>query len=77
VDVLQMSFLISSHRFRSAKVRIWKELFVLNIGAERVVNVQLSSIRAVLDKAKALEAQGKNVIHLGIGEPDFDTPSHI
>jgi aspartate/methionine/tyrosine aminotransferase len=31
----------------------------------------------VLAKAKALEAQGKHVIHLEIGEPDFDTPRHI
>src|SRR5262249_27261189 len=31
----------------------------------------------VLAKAKALEAQGKHVIHLEIGEPDFDTPKHI
>lgn len=31
----------------------------------------------VLARAKALEAQGKNIIHLEIGEPDFDTPQHI
>jgi aspartate/methionine/tyrosine aminotransferase len=31
----------------------------------------------VLAKAKALEKQGKNIIHLEIGEPDFDTPKHI
>ena len=31
----------------------------------------------VLAQAKALEAQGKNVIHLEIGEPDFDTPAPI
>jgi len=31
----------------------------------------------VLAKAKALEAQGRSVIHLEIGEPDFDTPRHI
>ncbi len=31
----------------------------------------------VLSQAKALEAQGKSVIHLEIGEPDFDTPSAI
>ena len=31
----------------------------------------------VLAKARALEAQGKSVIHLEIGEPDFDTPAHI
>ncbi|MBD3290551.1 aminotransferase class I/II-fold pyridoxal phosphate-dependent enzyme, partial [candidate division KSB1 bacterium] len=31
----------------------------------------------VLAKAKALEAKGKDVIHLEIGEPDFDTPENI
>ncbi|MHB0870923.1 MAG: pyridoxal phosphate-dependent aminotransferase [Chloroflexota bacterium] len=31
----------------------------------------------VLAQARALEAQGKSVIHLEIGEPDFDTPSAI
>jgi len=31
----------------------------------------------VLAKAKALEKQGKDVIHLEIGEPDFDTPKNI
>ena len=31
----------------------------------------------VLVKARALEAQGKSIIHLEIGEPDFDTPANI
>jgi aspartate/methionine/tyrosine aminotransferase len=31
----------------------------------------------VLARAKALEAQGKNIVHLEIGEPDFATPAHI
>jgi aspartate aminotransferase len=31
----------------------------------------------VLARAKALEAQGKRVVHMEIGEPDFDTPQHI
>ncbi|MDC0047223.1 pyridoxal phosphate-dependent aminotransferase [Chloroflexi bacterium] len=31
----------------------------------------------VLAKAKKLEAEGKNIIHLQIGEPDFNTPSNI
>jgi aspartate aminotransferase len=31
----------------------------------------------VLARAKALEAQGRDMIHLQIGEPDFDTPSHV
>src|SRR5215813_9682846 len=31
----------------------------------------------VLARAKALEAQGKSIINLGIGQPDFQTPQHI
>jgi aspartate/methionine/tyrosine aminotransferase len=31
----------------------------------------------VLARARALEAQGRHVVHLEIGEPDFDTPAHI
>jgi aspartate aminotransferase len=32
---------------------------------------------SVLARAKEMEAQGRDVIHLEIGEPDFDTPAHI
>ena len=32
---------------------------------------------AVLARARALEAQGRDVIHLEIGEPDFETPPHV
>lgn len=31
----------------------------------------------VLGRAKALEAQGKHIVHLELGEPDFDTPEHV
>jgi aspartate/methionine/tyrosine aminotransferase len=31
----------------------------------------------VLAKAKALERSGREIVHLEIGEPDFDTPAHI
>ncbi len=31
----------------------------------------------MLARGKALEAQGRSIIHLGIGEPDFDTPAFI
>jgi aspartate aminotransferase len=31
----------------------------------------------VLAKARALEAQGKNIVHLEIGQPDFPTPPHV
>ena len=32
---------------------------------------------AVTQKARELKAQGKNIIGLGAGEPDFDTPDNI
>ena len=31
----------------------------------------------VLVRARALEAQGRDIVHLEIGEPDFDTPQNI
>src|SRR5450755_2748663 len=31
----------------------------------------------VLARARALEAQGRSIIHLEIGEPDFPTPPHV
>ena len=32
---------------------------------------------AVLARATALAAEGKDIINLGIGQPDFNTPAHI
>lgn len=45
--------------------------------AERMSRLGTESAFEVLAKARALEAQGKEIIHLEIGEPDFDTPEHI
>jgi aspartate/methionine/tyrosine aminotransferase len=45
--------------------------------AARMNNILVEGAFAVLVKARALEAQGKSVIHLEIGEPDFDTPRHV
>jgi aspartate/methionine/tyrosine aminotransferase len=45
--------------------------------ADRVVDIGTETAFEVLAKAKALEAQGKEVVHLEIGEPDFDTPDNI
>src|SRR5712691_240123 len=44
---------------------------------ERISRLQIESAFEVLAKARALEAQGRNVVHLEIGEPDFPTPAHI
>ena len=45
--------------------------------AERMSRLGTESAFEVLAKAKQLERQGKQIIHLEIGEPDFDTPAHI
>ena len=45
--------------------------------AERMSRLGTESAFDVLSRARALEAQGVDVIHLEIGEPDFDTPPHI
>ncbi|HEX6895155.1 MAG TPA: aminotransferase class I/II-fold pyridoxal phosphate-dependent enzyme, partial [Bryobacteraceae bacterium] len=39
--------------------------------------IGIESAFSVLVQARALEAQGRDIIHLEIGEPDFDTPKHI
>ena len=45
--------------------------------AERIGQLRVEGAFDVLARARALEAQGRNVIHLEIGEPDFDTPRHV
>ena len=45
--------------------------------AERMSRLGTESAFQVLARARELERQGKDIIHLEIGEPDFDTPSNI
>src|SRR3954465_1506627 len=45
--------------------------------AKRMARLGTETAFEVLVKARALEAQGRDIIHLEIGEPDFDTPSNI
>ncbi len=45
--------------------------------AERILKVKPSPTLAVAEKASQLKAQGLDIIGLGTGEPDFDTPEHI
>jgi aspartate/methionine/tyrosine aminotransferase len=45
--------------------------------AERMSRLGTETAFEVLNKARALERQGKKIIHLEIGEPDFDTPKNI
>lgn len=45
--------------------------------ADRIDLLSTETAFSVLAKAKKLEAQGKEIIHLEIGQPDFDTPQNI
>ena len=45
--------------------------------AKRMARLGTETAFEVLAKARKLEAEGKDVIHLEIGEPDFDTPQNI
>src|SRR4026209_2740226 len=45
--------------------------------AASVSRLQTESAYEVLAKARALEQQGRKIIHLEIGEPDFPTPPHV
>ena len=45
--------------------------------ASRMDRILIETAFEVLVKARALEAKGRSIIHLEIGEPDFDTPKHI
>ena len=44
---------------------------------DRMSRLGTESAFEVLAKARLLEQQGKNIIHLEIGEPDFPTPRHV
>jgi aspartate aminotransferase len=44
---------------------------------QRMTRIGTETAFEVLARAKALEAQGREILHFEIGEPDFDTPAHI
>ncbi len=48
-----------------------------SVFADRMKALGTETAFEVLAKARALEKQGKNIVHLEIGEPDFDTPKNI
>jgi aspartate/methionine/tyrosine aminotransferase len=59
-----------SKRARSAKAHALRL-------ARRMERLGTETAFEVLVKAKALEAKGRDIVHLEIGEPDFDTPQNI
>src|SRR5437016_8496734 len=45
--------------------------------AKRMARLGTETAFEVLVKARAMEAKGRDIVHLEIGEPDFDTPGNI
>ena len=45
--------------------------------AQRMGRIKSAASFDMLARGKALEAQGRSIVHLGIGEPDFDTPRFV
>src|SRR5580698_2635041 len=45
--------------------------------ADQIMRIKPSATIFVTQKARALKAAGRDVIGLGAGEPDFDTPEHV
>ena len=50
---------------------------LMKILAERINKIAPSPTMAVTARARELKAAGKDIIGLGAGEPDFDTPEHV
>ena len=49
----------------------------MNLIADRLNRISASPTMAITAKARALKAEGKDIISLSAGEPDFDTPDHV
>ena len=69
---------MQNHPCRNLNCRYIFEELGLNVElSNRVNNIKPSPTLAVTNRAAELRAEGKNIIGLGAGEPDFDTPEHI
>ena len=49
----------------------------MTLVAQRLATIKASPTLAITAKAAKLKSEGKDIIGLGAGEPDFDTPQHI
>lgn len=49
----------------------------MNLLSDRIVNMSTSATLAMAAKARELRAEGKDIIGLSLGEPDFNTPDYI
>ena len=64
---------VYNHSFATMENAIQSELRL----ADRMSRLGTETAFEVLSRARVLEAQGKDIVHLEIGEPDFDTPANI
>jgi aspartate aminotransferase len=81
--------IIACHPVRFQAVRFRVEDIIMSLAtmekatqyelrlAERMSRLGTETAFEVLNRAKALERQGKQIVHLEIGEPDFDTPKNV
>jgi aspartate aminotransferase len=68
---------IESRRLQQRAANQTMQGKVMSFLSSALARVKPSATIAVTDKARALKAAGRNVIGLGAGEPDFDTPANI
>jgi len=63
--------------FRAVRNWLQDQEQIMAFLSDSLKRVKPSATIAVTDKARVLKAEGRNVIGLGVGEPDFDTPDNI
>ncbi len=71
------SLISEKHRARNRAARAESARTLPMKLAERMNRIGVETAFDVLVQARRLEAEGRSVIHLEIGEPDFNTPRHI
>ena len=59
------------------KLRTFKFFIMNHILSDRINNLATSQTLAMAALARELKAQGKDIISLSLGEPDFNTPDFI
>lgn len=64
-------------RLSAASIPLLKDHNPMKYASSRLASVKPSASAAVSQAAKEARARGEDVIDLGLGEPDFDTPEHI
>ncbi len=77
IDRVQARDYLGAYYVRRNRRRISAKVAKMPFLANALSRVKPSATIAVTQKARDLKAQGREVISLSVGEPDFDTPEHI